>query len=88
MPLSRLAEMRDPEPVVRVSTRATLPPAPSASNGMPQILDGERVRQAGKGRELNYARVHAYRAGENDGKAKRADLAQENGRERIAGHSP
>ena len=35
VPLPRLAEMRDPEPVVRVSARATLPPAPSASNGMP-----------------------------------------------------
>ena len=58
VPLVALPDMGDPESRMRIGARPTTPAAPGAADGMPKVVDRERVRQTGKCRDRNEAGVN------------------------------
>jgi hypothetical protein len=84
MTLAGLPQVRDPEPMMRMGTRAAATATGGAAGGVANLMHGQLVRKAGECGDGYYRVVDANRARQVDGEAEAADLAKEDGRNGIA----
>jgi hypothetical protein len=78
--------MRDPQARMRMGARSAASAAHRASDRMADVQKRKLVGHVGERRHWHHGVMDAHRAGEMDGEAEAADLAEENGRRLGATH--
>jgi hypothetical protein len=87
MPLAGLPQVRDPKAMMRMGAGAATATTGRAAGGVANVVHGQLVRKAGECGDRHHGIVDAHGARKVDWELKAADLAEEDGRERIASHA-
>jgi hypothetical protein len=76
MPLARLPQVSNPEPVMRMGARSAAPSAPGTPNGVADVMNRQLVRKPRERDDGHDGGVNTDRAREDEGKPKAADFTE------------